>query len=74
MKSRTHADVLERDDAGYVDPVIEAYKPGVDRTIIRANLRLTLDQRLDALTRLMRDIEAMQEAGRRARAARGEPR
>jgi hypothetical protein len=33
------------------DPVIEAYKKHVDRSLIRENLRLTVHQRLQALTR-----------------------
>ena len=31
------------------DPVIEAYKPGVDMTLVRENLKLTPDQRLQRL-------------------------
>jgi hypothetical protein len=50
-----------------VDPVIEAYKPGIDRTLIRHNLQLTVEQRIDALQSLMRSIGAMQEMGWRAR-------
>jgi hypothetical protein len=34
------------------DPVIEAYKKDVDRTLIRENLKLTVQQRLDNLQRL----------------------
>jgi hypothetical protein len=49
------------------DPVIEAYKPGIDRTLIRHNLTLTIEQRIDALQSLMRSIAQMQEMGRRAR-------
>jgi len=29
------------------DPVIEAYKKDVDRTLIRENLKLTVEQRLE---------------------------
>ena len=32
-----------------LDPVVEAYKPGVDMTLVRENLRLTPDQRLQQL-------------------------
>ncbi len=28
-----------------IDPIIEAYKKDVDRTLIRENLRLTVDER-----------------------------
>jgi hypothetical protein len=53
-----------------IDPVIDAYKPGIDRSIIRHNLQLTIEQRIDALQALMQSIEQMQEMGRRARQAR----
>lgn len=29
----------------YRDPVIEAYMPGVDRTLLRENLKLTFEER-----------------------------
>ena len=53
-----------------VDPVIEVYRPDIDRTIIRHNLQLTISERIDALQSLMQRIEAMQEVGRRARRER----
>jgi hypothetical protein len=31
--------------ADYCDPVIEAYKKDVDRTLLRENLKLTVEQR-----------------------------
>ena len=34
------------------DPVIEAYKKDVDRTLIRENLKLTVEERLQNLERL----------------------
>ena len=34
------------------DPVIEAYKKDIDRTLIRENLKLTVEQRLENLERL----------------------
>jgi hypothetical protein len=40
--------------ADYVDPVIEAYKRDVDRTILRENLKLTVEQRFLALMELQR--------------------
>ena len=51
----------------YVDPVIEAYKKDVDRTLIRAMLMLTPEQRLLNLERVVEDIVEM----RRAAAAAG---
>jgi hypothetical protein len=52
------------------DAVIEAYKPGVDRTLIRANLRKTPEERLRALEALQRLAEEVQKAGLAARSRR----
>ena len=57
-------------DAEYIDPVIEAYKRDIDRTLIRENLKLTPHQRVEKLQALMRGIEQLQRAGRVARGAR----
>ena len=51
----------------YVDPVIEAYKKDVDRTLIRENLKLTVDQRLQNLEALMRDLEELRRGVQAAR-------
>ncbi len=32
--------------ADYFDPVLEAYKKDVDRTLLRQNLKLTVEQRI----------------------------
>lgn len=48
------------------DPIIEAYKRDVDRTLIRENLRLTVEQRFDALMRLQQFAEELRQAGRDA--------
>jgi hypothetical protein len=44
------------------DPVIEAYKKDVDRTLIRENLKLTVEQRLDNLERLQQFAEEIRRA------------
>ena len=49
-----------------LDPVIEAYKKDIDRTLIRENLRLTVDQRFRQLMELQRFAEELQDAGRKA--------
>ena len=49
------------------DPVIEAYKKHIDRTLLRENLKLTVDQRFKQLMELQRFAEELQEAGRKAR-------
>ncbi len=53
-----------------IDPVIEAYKKDVDRTLIRENLKLTVEQRFEQLMDLQRFAEELREAGRRARGGR----
>ena len=40
-----------------LDPVIEMYKEGVDVTLIRENLRLTVDQRFQQLMKLQQFAE-----------------
>ena len=48
------------------DPVIEFYKKDIDRTLIRENLRLTVEQRFEQLMRLQRFAEDMRRAGKNA--------
>ena len=55
------------DIAPYVDPVVEFYKKDIDRTLLRENLKLTVQQRLDKLERFMKDLQAIRGAARRAR-------
>ena len=49
------------------DPLIEAYKKDIDVTLIRENLRLTVDERFQQLMRLQEFAEELQRAGRKAR-------
>jgi hypothetical protein len=49
------------------DPVIEAYKKDIDRTLLRENLKLTVEQRLRALMELQRLSEELRRAGQKAR-------
>jgi hypothetical protein len=55
------------------DPVVEAYKKDVDRTLLRENLKRTPEERLDNLMELQRFAEELHRAGREAR-ARPDPR
>jgi hypothetical protein len=48
------------------DPVIEAYKKDVDRTLLRANLQRTITERIEALIELQKLAEEARRAGRRA--------
>jgi hypothetical protein len=44
------------------DPVIEAYKKDIDRTLLRENLRLTVQQRFENLMQLQRFARELQNA------------
>ena len=48
------------------DPVIEAYKKDVDRTLLRENLKRSVEERLRDLMRLPRCADAWRRAARRA--------
>jgi hypothetical protein len=52
---------------GEPDPVIEAYKRDVDRTLLRANLARSIEERLQNLGRLQRFVARLQRAGRAPR-------
>ena len=49
------------------DPVIEAYKKDVDRSLLRENLKLTVEQRMQQLVDLHRAAEELRRAGREAK-------
>jgi transcriptional regulator with XRE-family HTH domain len=49
------------------DPVIEAYKRDVDRTLLRENLKRTVDQRIRSLIELKELGNELGRAGRKAR-------
>ena len=46
------------------DPVIEFYKKKIGPDLIRENLRLTVQQRIDKLMRLQKLAEELRQAGR----------
>ena len=51
----------------FIDPVTEAYKKDIDRTLLRENLKLGVEERLRQLMELQRFAEELQRAGRAAR-------
>lgn len=51
-----------------LDPVIEAYKKDVDLTLLRENLKLTVEERFLKLMRLQEFAEELRKAGRELRA------
>ena len=52
------------DDRLEPDPVIEAYKKDVDRTLIREQLRRSVDARVRNMIAALRFAEALHEAGK----------
>jgi hypothetical protein len=49
------------------DPVIEAYKKDVDRSLIRENLKLTVEERLRKLMEMQKFAAELRRAGQKAR-------
>jgi hypothetical protein len=47
--------------------VVEAYKKDIDRTLIRENLKLTVEERFLRAMALQRFAEELRRAGREAR-------
>ena len=64
---RSMKDSRDLTSANYVDPVVEAYKKDIDVTLIRENLRLTVDQRFQQLMKMQQFAEDLRRAGRKAR-------
>ena len=48
------------------DPVIEAYKKDIDLTLLRENLKLSVEERFLKLMELQRFAEELRRAGQRA--------
>jgi hypothetical protein len=46
------------------DPAIEVYRRDVDRTLIRENLRLSVEERFEKLARLQEFADELRRAGR----------
>ena len=67
--SRTRCAMPTDDDSPAFppDPVIEAYKKDVDLTLLRENLKLTVEERLQNLQRLAVAIDELHRAGRELR-------
>jgi hypothetical protein len=50
--------------ADLIDPVIEAYKGGVDRTLLRENLSLSVEERIRKIQDFMEFLDGVRSAGR----------
>ena len=55
------------DVAPYIDPVVQAYKNDVDVTLLRENLKLTVEQRIDRLQDFANFIEEIRGSARQCR-------
>ena len=51
-------------ESTYRDPVVEAYKKGIDRTLLRANLKLTVTERFQRAMAHARFADELRRAGR----------
>jgi hypothetical protein len=61
---------MKKDDLAFEpDPVIEAYKKDIDRTLIRESLRLTVEERFERLVELQRFAEELRRAGRKLKSS-----
>lgn len=58
---------MESDTRFDPDPVIEAYKRDVDRTLIRENLRRSVQERIERLSELQRFAAELRRAGLNAK-------
>jgi hypothetical protein len=60
-------------DGDEPDPMIEHYKKGVDRTLLRENLRRSPDERLRNLEALQRFAAELRRAGKALRNKTDDP-
>jgi hypothetical protein len=58
--------------ADFFDPVIEAYKKDVDRTLLRENLKLTYEERIEKAECVHNSVALARGAARHALPARDE--
>jgi len=65
-----HEKLKELAPPDYSDPVIEAYKKDVDRTLLRENLKLTVDERFRKFQRAAEFARELRDAGQRSRSKR----
>lgn len=69
---RRYTRVMPHNDARLIpvsldpSPVIDAYKGGVDRTLLRENLKLTTSQRVEKMTAALRFADAVRHSRTKA--------
>ena len=54
----------------YCDPVVDAYKKDVDRTLLRENLKLTVEERFRKFESFARFARELYDSGQRSRSGR----
>lgn len=57
-------------DSMYRDPIVELYKRDIDRTLLRANLKLTVTERFQRAMEHARFADELRRAGRELRNVR----
>ena len=69
--ARSMQDIRQESSSEYwSDPVIEAYKRDVDRTLLREALKMTPEERIRRLQQVCELAEEFRRAGQKARAKR----
>ena len=68
MSSRRSIHTVDFTATNYADPVIDAYKKDVDRTLLRENLKLTPDERFQKFEQFMAFVREVRSAGQKHRA------
>ena len=58
---------MDEAESTYRDPVVEAYKKDIDRTLLRANLKLTATERLQRAMAHARFADELRRAARELR-------
>ena len=58
---------MRQESAPDIDPIVEAYKKDLDRTLIRENLKLTVEERFRKTMALARFPEELRRAGKEDR-------
>jgi hypothetical protein len=71
-ESKSQRKLWEPPPPDFHDPVIEAYKRDVDRSLLRENLKLTVAERFERFDRFAKFAADVSAAGEQARAA-GKP-
>ncbi len=65
LKSKFLSSIMSEDRL-QPDPVIEAYKRDIDRSLLRQNLKLTVEERFLKLMELQQFAAELRQAGQRA--------